>query len=266
MQTTSQDPVAGSISEHEKGVASMTEAQRGPRPPSQERTNGRADGAQTLAEDLLLVLFQPQSGTIAGEGTLFYVLAGAVLADLGLGAHVRTGTGRLGGLTVEAVADNPPSDHLLRATWEYVADKPRGVQTVLAAMGPMLREPLLDRLIESGELRRRSHRSLGFIPSSVLEEGDSGRRRTLLTDIRGVLVDGVEPPPRTAALAALLYGSGTLPQFDPDIPWTSPVIMRAEELKEGNWGAGATARAVARSVTSLIVSNVVVAAAVLPRT
>lgn len=29
-------------------------------------------------------------GTIAGEGTLYYVLAGAVLAELGLGRHVRT--------------------------------------------------------------------------------------------------------------------------------------------------------------------------------
>ncbi|MGO1539201.1 MAG: GOLPH3/VPS74 family protein [Leucobacter sp.] len=242
----------------------MSDEYRKPRVSPQERASRRARGEQTLAEDLLLVLFQPQSGTIAGEGTLSYVLAGAVLADLGLGIHVRTGTGRVGGLTVEAVADNPPSDHLLRATWEYVADKPRGVQTVLAATGPTLREPLLDRLIERGELRRRAHRSLGFIPSSVIEEGDSARRATLLADIRAVLVERAEPTPRTAALAALLYGSGTLPQFDHDIPWTSTVITRAEELKEGNWGAGAAAKAVAHSVTSLIVSNVVVAA-VLPR-
>jgi hypothetical protein len=260
-----QTAVAGFVCKHEEGVQSMTDEQRDDRISTQKRAEGRADGAQTLAEELLLVLFQPQSGTIAGEGTLYYVLAGAVLADLGLGAHVRTGTGRMGGLTVEAVADNPPSDHLLRATWEYVSDKPRGVQAVLAATGPMLREPLFDRLIERGELRRRAHRSLGFIPSSVIEEGDSGRRRALLADIRAVLVDGAEPTPRSAALAALLYGSGTLPQFDRDIPWTSPVITRAEELTEGNWGAGATAQAVARSVTSLIVSNVVVAAAALPR-
>jgi hypothetical protein len=223
------------------------------------------DDRQTLAEDLLLLLFQPGSGTIAGEGTLFSVLAGAILADLGLGGNVRTGAGRLGGLTVEAVADHPPSDHLLRVTWDYVADKPRAVQTVLAATGPALREPLLDRLIERGMLRRRSRKSLGFIETSVIEEGDSGRRDMLLSDIRAVLVDGAEPTPRVAALAALLYGSGTLPQFDRDIPWTSPVISRAEELKDGNWGAGATATAVARSVTSTIVSNVIVAATVLPR-
>lgn len=49
---------------------------------------------ESLAEDLLLLLFQPNSGdrggtgTIAGENTLFYVLGGAVLADLALGEQV----------------------------------------------------------------------------------------------------------------------------------------------------------------------------------
>lgn len=236
------------------------------RSPNRRDRHPPKDGEHILAEDLLLLLFQPESGAVAGEGTLYYILAGAVLADLGLGGHVRTGTGRLGGLTVEAVTDNPPSDQLLRASWEYVADKPRAVQTVLATSGPSLREPLLERLIDRGALRRRTGRSFGFLPVTVLEEADPTRRRMLLDEVRAVLVDGLEPAPRTAALAALLYGSGTLPQYDRDIPWTSPVIMRAESLKEGNWGAGAAARAIARSVTSLIVSNVIVAAAALPRT
>ncbi|MGP3936328.1 GOLPH3/VPS74 family protein [Nonomuraea sp. KM88] len=224
-----------------------------------------------MAEDLLLLLFQPNSaspsgaGSIAGESTLYYVLAGAVLADLARGGHVRSGTGRMGTVTVEAVADNPHSDHLLRASWEYVADRPRGVQTVLAAMGPTLREPLLDRLVGRGDLRRSTRKALGLFNTSVLEGGDSGRRDSLLTDVRAVLVDGAEPTARVAALAALIYGSGTLPQFDRDIPWTSPVIARAEELKNGNWGAGAAAEAVARTVTATIVNNVIIAAAVLPR-
>lgn len=216
-----------------------------------------------LAEDLLLLLFQPDSGTIAGEGTLFYVLAGAVLADLGLGGHVRTGAGRWGTTTVEAVADHPPADHLLRASWEYVADRPREVQTVLPGTGPTLRGPLLDRLVERGDLRRRTRRTLGIFRSSVIEEGDTGRRSALLREVRAVLVDGVGPTPRVAALAALLYGSGSLPQFDRDIPWSSPVIARAEELKEGRWGAAAAAEAIARTAT--IVNLALVAAAARPR-
>ncbi|MCP2266562.1 GPP34 family phosphoprotein [Promicromonospora thailandica] len=244
----------------------MTDQHHEPDAPTTADTDRSALGAPTVAEDLLLLLFQPDSGVIAGEGTLYYVLAGAVLADLGLGDHVRTGTGKLGTTTVEAVPDSPPSDHLLRASWEYVADKPRGVQTVLAATGPSLREPLLDRLVQRGDIRRSTRKALGLFETQVLADGESGRRAGLLADVRAVLVDGAEPTPRVAALAALVYGSGTLPQFNRDIPWGTAVIERAEELKKGNWGAGAAAEAVARTVTATIVNNVVIAAAVLPRT
>jgi hypothetical protein len=44
-----------------------------------------------IAEDVLLVLFQPSSGTIVGENTLFYVLAGAVLTDLAQQGRWRCG-------------------------------------------------------------------------------------------------------------------------------------------------------------------------------
>ncbi|TWD82536.1 Golgi phosphoprotein 3 GPP34 [Kribbella amoyensis] len=225
---------------------------------------GESYDGPILAEDLLLVLFQPDSGTIAGEGTLYYTLAGGVLADLGLGDHVRTEPGRVG-TKVAAVEDRPPSDEILRQGWDYVAAKPRGVQTVLAAIGPNLRSPLLDRLVERGELRRTSRKKLGVFESTVLEDGGTGRRAELVEQIRKVLVDGAEPEPRVAALAALLSGSGTLPQFHREIPWTSPVIARAKELEQGNWGAGAAAEAVTRTVTATIVNNVVVATAVLPR-
>ncbi|GGI07120.1 GOLPH3/VPS74 family protein [Isoptericola cucumis] len=220
--------------------------------------------APSLAEDLLLLLFQPDSGTIAGENTLFYVLGGAVLADLGLGEHVRTCTGRGGTTTVVAVEERPPSDHVLRSAWEYVTDKPRGVQTALAAVGPPLRGPLLDRLVDRGDIRRRTRKALGLFNTTVLEDG-SGRRARLLSDVHQVLVDGTVPTPRTAALAALLSGSGTLPQFHREIPWTSTVIARAKELEQGHWGADATAEAVARTVTATIVSSVVIAATVPPR-
>ncbi len=41
-------------------------------------------GEPLLVEDVLLLLFQPDSGSIAGENILFYVLGGAALGDLAL--------------------------------------------------------------------------------------------------------------------------------------------------------------------------------------
>lgn len=220
----------------------------------------------TLAEDLMLLLFLPRSGTIAGENTLFYVLAGAVLADLALDGLVKVGeepeTGRG---PLQTVGARPPSDALLRSAWEYMDEKPRRVQTVLAAIGPPLRAPVLDRLVERGEIDRTERRVLLF-RTHALSEGVTGRRARLLEDVRQALVDGVEPTARVAALAALLSGSGWLHKLQPEIPWSSAVISRGKEFEQGSWGAGGAAEAVTRAVTATVVNSIVVALAMTPRT
>ncbi|WP_431930504.1 GOLPH3/VPS74 family protein [Micromonospora sp. RP3T] len=224
-------------------------------------TTERRSDPPTLVEDLLLLLFQPGSGTIAGENTLFYVLGGAVLADLALGDHLATeARGR-----IRSVAGHPPSDDLLRPAWDFLSAKPRGAQTALAAIGPPLREPVLDRLIARGDLDRRPHKVLGLFRTTALREGGTGRRARLLADVRQALSADPPPPARIAALAALLSASGTLPQFHREIPWTSSVITRAKELERGDWGADAAAQAVTRTVTATVVNSAVVAITVLPR-
>ncbi|WP_433261777.1 GOLPH3/VPS74 family protein [Micromonospora vinacea] len=223
-------------------------------------TEPRSD-APTLVEDLLLLLFQPRSGTIAGENTLFYVLGGAVLADLALGDHLTTGDRQ----RLRSVPGRPPSDGLLRPAWDYLAEKPRGVQTALAAIGPALRKPVLERLIARGDIDQEPRKVLGLFRTTALREGRTERRARLLADVRQVLVEGVQPQARVAALAALLSASGTLPQFHREIPWTSSVIDRAKELERGDWGADAAAAAVTRTVTATVVNSAVVAIAVLPR-
>ncbi|BCJ60891.1 GOLPH3/VPS74 family protein [Micromonospora endophytica] len=210
----------------------------------------------TLVEDLLLLLFQPASGTIAGENTLFYVLGGAVLADLALGDHLTT----VAQGQVRSVAGHPPPDGLLRPAWDYLAEKPRGVQTALAAIGPALREPVLARLIARGDIDQEPRKVLGLFPTTALRDGRTRRRAGLLADVRRVLVEGAQPQARVAALAALLSASGTLPQFHSEIPWTSSVITRAKELERGDWGADAAGQAVTRTVTATVVNSAIIAA------
>jgi hypothetical protein len=60
----------------------------------------------------------------------------------------------------------------------------------------------------------------------------------------------------------LLWGSGTLHHFNPEIPWTSAVITRAQELARGNWSAEGATQAVARTTATTIE---IIAATVLPR-
>ncbi|MFK4541595.1 hypothetical protein RKD29_001191 [Streptomyces tendae] len=243
----------------------MAEQADEPSTEARTETPGTATGpdSPTLPEDLLLLLFQPESGVVAGETTLFHVLAGAALADLALHESVAVTTTRAGAVTVKTVRDKPPpSDEILLSAWEYVSDRPRGVQTVLPAIGPGLRHPVLERLIARGDIRRDSRKVFGLFRTTVLKDSRNGRRAGLLEEVRDVLVDRAEPTARIAALAALIWASGTLPQFDPQIPWTSEVIDRARELERGNWGAGAAGEAVARTMTAAIVSSVISTSAV----
>lgn len=53
-------------------------------PHSSSDEGGRPSDDPLLVEDVLLLLFQPDSGSIAGENILFYVLGAAVLGDLAL--------------------------------------------------------------------------------------------------------------------------------------------------------------------------------------
>lgn len=206
----------------------------------------------TLAEDLLLVLFQPESGTIAGGNTHQFVLAGAVLADLALNQSMTTMTNRTGATTIRAIEGQAPSDEILRLAWDYASDKPVPVRTMLAAIGPTLRQPLLERLIARGDIREENGKVLGLLKPTTLKDGGSGRRSDLIGGVRRVLVDGVEPTPRLAALAGLMWGSGTLHQYDPDIPWTSVVIDKARNLERGNWSAEGASNEVAPILAATI--------------
>lgn len=219
---------------------------------------------RTLVEDVLLLLFQPDSGTIAGENILFYILGGAAVAELALTGRAEPRPTGLFSKPIHSIGTVPPTDELLAPAWDYLTEKPRGAQTVLAAIGPQLRAPVLDRLVARGDLRSEKYKSLGFIPSTkyVL---NSGRREELLGRVQGVLLRGEDPDPRTAATTALLSASGTLPQFHREIPWSGAVYTRGKELEKGDWGAAAASSAVTRTMTAIVTGAMSAVAVQVPR-
>ena len=57
----------------------------------------------------MLLLFSPSSGTIAGEGTLYYVLGGALLAELAQLELLEIEDAGLRGDLVRTAGDGPPA-------------------------------------------------------------------------------------------------------------------------------------------------------------
>jgi hypothetical protein len=142
--------------------------------------------------------------------------------------------------------------------WDGLSDRPEGVQVVLARYGPGLREPLVDRMVAAGHLRRERRRLLGLVPMTRLAGGDGARRARLVADARAVLVDGVDPDPRTGALVALLSASGSLPALRRDIPWTGAVHTRGKAVEAGSWGPAAAGEAVLRTTAAISSASVLV--------
>jgi hypothetical protein len=136
------------------------------------------------------------------------------------------------------------------------------VQTLILEIGTRLWEPLTDRLVERGLIRREKKKVLGLFRMNMLPADDPTHEAALRRDIRAVLEDGADPDTRTAAVIALLSSSGTLPMLRPALPWSSTVHKRAKDLENGNWGAKAVNTAVARTAAAIAVSTATVAIAV----
>lgn len=222
----------------------------------------KADAATdpTLPEAVLLLMFDPRTGAIAGEGQpLMYTLGGAMLLELADGGHIDIQPGRrLGGRTVQAIGPGP-EDPLLRDAWDQIARRPADARVLVMTLGPVLREQVIDRLVQRGDLRRTPYRMFGLIPSHRLDLGGTGIRDRLLAPVRAALIDGAEPDARTAALAALLAAGNSLPAMNADIPWSGDVHRRGRALKRGEWGAKAASDAVLANAVVQIASTVFIA-------
>lgn len=213
-----------------------------------------------LAEDVLLLLFDPQNGVFRGEGsTLFHILAGAVLTELAIDKRVEINDRTtLRGREVRVVAGNAPVDPLLLTTWQRVEKHPTDVHSLILEIGPHLRAVFIDRLVERGWIRTEKKKFLGFIPDTAITGADVSHRDELMTAVRAVLRDGAEPSARIGAVVALLSASGQLPAMDREIPWSGSVYTRGMAIQKGDWGAEAVAESVARTAAAILANSLFV--------
>ncbi|MFB9662542.1 GPP34 family phosphoprotein [Glycomyces mayteni] len=216
-----------------------------------------------IVEDLLLLLLDDEKGHIAGEGTLYYPLGGAVLMDLALAGSVRfeEGSGAFSVAKVHAVAGAAPEDDLLADAYAVAAPKPRTVNELLILIGTKLRTRVADRLVDKGLVRRDTKKVLGLFRSTTWPAADAAHEEELRGRVKAVLVGGEEPDARTGAVIALLSASGSLHQvlhYD-ELKWTE-LDKRARAVVEGRWAAEAVRNAI--TATNAAVASAATAAAV----
>lgn len=200
-----------------------------------------------IAEDLLLLLLDDDSGKLTGTYYPDTLLGGALLVELALTGAVEV---RAGATVVATGA--PPQDPQLRAAYDVVAAEPRPAPDLLDQLGEQAHRPLADRLVERGILERVDGKVLGLFRTTRWPTADAAHEREVRRALSTAVVRGVTPDARTAALVALLSAADAVHRVvDHEGLPARELRERARAIAEGAWAAQAVQDAISASITAV---------------
>ncbi|MFF4381228.1 GPP34 family phosphoprotein [Kitasatospora sp. NPDC001547] len=218
------------------------------------------NGHVTLAEEVLLLTLEDESGAVKESAGAACAIPGALLAELALAGRVALEDG-----TVTVVPGGEPTgEPLLDGRLERLAEWARGRRTAKAsewltqdrATAPA---DTLERLVERGLVTEERRRVLGVFPVRRYPEADGRVERALRERLAAVVLHGAEPDARTGALIALLHAAGLYRSAFPEVP-RKEVEPRFAEIAEGEW-AGEAVREAIRNTRAVLAAVIAVTAA-----
>ncbi len=210
-----------------------------------------------IAEDLVLLLLDDESGRFAHSTFLDIGIGGALLVELALGGHVGVvpGASRWAAARVRATGIAPPTDDVLREALETVRHKERPAHDLVGRLGRKRRAVLLSRLRERGILEERDDRVLGLIPRRRWPAVDSRHEDEVRQDLAAVLLHGADPDQRTAALVSLLSALDVAHRVvQSETLDAREVRARARTVAEGDWAAEGVREAVKAAQAAILVA------------
>jgi hypothetical protein len=203
---------------------------------------------QTIADDLLLVLLDDDTGRPRVDGTrLDYALAGAVLLELAMNGRVDVLPGRPRKASVVVVDSRPLDDEILDGVLRQIGERRKAAPQLVPILSKGLRRRLIARGERTGRLRGERTRILGLFPVERFPAADRTRRSEILQRLHQVLVGGASPDPHLSAVIAVLAAVGAAPMVVGPLRRSErkAVKRRASEIGEGAWAAEAVQKAVA---------------------
>jgi hypothetical protein len=159
----------------------------------------------TLAEDLVLLMTDPDSGRIVVDTTaLDRAVAGALLLDLALRERLDAeGTGRRVRLFVSNAGRS--GEPVLDVALDLLGDSRLPAVRAVERLTKRTRDAVFDRLEQRNLVRRFHARILGVFPSIRWQVLDAAAQHHLRARVAGVLLDGQPPDIRVACLISLLH-------------------------------------------------------------
>lgn len=195
----------------------------------------------TLAEDLAVLLLDPQTGRRLVDGTASdRALAGAVLLDLALAGALRPdGEGATARLHPSGPA---PPDPLLEAALDRLTPGPYRAQRAVERLASGSWKRVIERLVTHGAVVPASRRVLGIVPTTTWTVTGRSGRPALLADVAAALQGRAAPAQRTACLISLLHAVKAEHKVV-DGP-KREVRARAEEIARSDFAGPAVRKAV----------------------
>lgn len=192
----------------------------------------------TLAEELVLLAYDDETGKLAGASYLPQALAGAFLAELALLGRVRLAD------DVVTVADaTPTGDPLLdEALWRLDAVDGRKPHVCLPVLADGSQRTVLNRLVERGLLREEQGKVLLVFRMTVYPTEDARPEQLVRQRLDDAVVKQQPTDERTVALAMLVHACALGRTMFPDLD-AKQLKSRLDELAD-HWATTATANAI----------------------
>jgi hypothetical protein len=208
----------------------------------------------TLAEELMLLALDDETGKGSGRSGLDQGLAGAVLCELVLAGRIAIFDDRIV-MRADGITGEPAEDAVLAQV--AAREKPRKPADWVRRLAGSVRNDVLARLQERGLIRAEHHRVLGLVPSTRYPEVDGSAEREIRERVDAVLAGGAEPDERTAALIAIAQAAGIGAMLAGARPWKE-IEPRAKQIAKGDWAAAAVRKAI-QSVNAAVIAATVAA-------
>jgi golgi phosphoprotein 3 len=204
-----------------------------------------------LAEDLLLLAYDPQTGRQRSSLSvqLAPAVGGALLLDLALRERLRIE------VDVPRASSRPTGDALLDEVAREMRDGPRRrkLKTWVRKVGTTARrDQVRDRLVAQEVLARQERKVLGLFPVTRYRLADPTAAEQLAGQVREVLAGDRPADDRLTVLVALVGGTAILDQLVPR-PERRAARERATELAESSPVAEAV-RAVIRDTQAALIA------------
>ncbi|MFB7544900.1 GOLPH3/VPS74 family protein [Streptomyces zaomyceticus] len=200
--------------------------------------------AVTLAEEIMLLSLDDESGAAKERQSAAWAVAGGMLLDLVLAGRVSVDDGRIR-VTDATPTEIPLLDERLRRLDAWCAKKGRAPKVTdwLTKDHTKAVKATIGSLCERGLVREEQHRVLGLFPVTRYPEADGSAERELRARLRTVLRDGPTHHARTTGLLALIHGAKLHRLAFPGVP-RKELVPRLEELTAGQWAAEGVRRAI----------------------